>query len=129
MIYAVSEEGVAALKKTSTALAEAAGTFFQKTVSLRNAANGHKGTLGPHHASLNQAIETIHASLKSSAAPIKEISSMLNDVSEAYQEIIGNDRIGGAGADNSSVGSGNNREASALSLRKPELPVPAPSLP
>ena len=93
MIYAVSEEGVSALRKTSSTLTEAWSGLFNLSVSLQTKANEHPDALGPHRASLLSALSSIYTALKEAGEPIKAISDALNDTAEAYQDIIDNDRL------------------------------------
>ena len=102
MKYAVNEAGVSALQKMAAALIDSSTNIFNKTSQLQALADEHGNDLGPHKASLNQAILEIYTELKASAEPVKELSSTLEDIAEGYQEIIGNNVI--ASASGSSAG-------------------------
>lgn len=122
MNYAESEEGVSALKKTSSMLTEAWSGLFSLSVSLQNKANEHPDALGPHRASLLPALSGIYTALKEAGEPIKAISDALNDTAEAYQDIIDNDRLtqgssnlSGAEGNNSGAASGNGPNNSSFS--------------
>ena len=93
MKYAVNEAGVSALQNISTALMTSAVDLFEKTSQLQTIASDNEDSLGPHKASLNQAIIEIYIGLKESAESINVLAETAKDVAEAYQEIIDNDHL------------------------------------
>lgn len=116
MIYAVSEEGVSALKRTSSMIIESWSGLFSLSVSLQNKANEHPDSLGPHRSSLFSALNSIYSALKEAGEPIKTISATLNETAEAYQEIIDNDRLAqGLTNDNTSSGNAGNIASNSVS--------------
>ncbi|MBQ3497961.1 MAG: hypothetical protein IJA87_02405 [Clostridia bacterium] len=96
MKYAVNEEGVSALKTMSAAIFDATEQINGLTSALDACAGDHQDTLGPHKSSIDAVIQEIDSITKQATAPINEISETLNDIADAYQEIIGNDRISGS---------------------------------
>lgn len=97
MKYAVNEEGIQAMKTMASAITEAIEEVQTLTTNVQSAADEHNDTLGPHKASLDSAIEDINESLKQASEPANSAAEKLTEVAEAYQEIIGNDRIKGLG--------------------------------
>lgn len=97
MKFAVSEDGVSALKTLSGNITGAIVEVYQLTANIQAAMDEHSDAIGPHRASLNEAIKNIYQSVKTSAEPVNTLSETLKEVAEAYQEIIDNDRIGTQG--------------------------------
>ncbi len=67
--------------------------LFEKTSQLQTITSDNEDSLGPHKASLNQAIIEIYIGLKESAESINVLAETAKDVAEAYQEIIDNDHL------------------------------------
>lgn len=88
MIYAVSAEGVAALRTLANEVLAASEGIIRASSGLMSAAEAYERTLGPHAASLYGAMRDILAALKASEEPRELLSQNLNDVADAYQEII-----------------------------------------
>ena len=93
MKYAVNEEGIQAMNTMASAITEAIEEVQSLTSNVRSTADGFNDTLGPHKESLDSAIDDINESLKQASEPANNIADKLKEVAEAYQEIIGNDRI------------------------------------
>lgn len=93
MKYAVNEAGVSALQNISTALMTSVADLFEKTSQLQTITSDNEDSLGPHKASLNQAIMEIYIGLKESTESIKTLAASAKDVAEAYQDIIANDYL------------------------------------
>lgn len=93
--YAVNEEGVNAMKTMASAIAEALEELESLTSSLQSSSDEYSDTLGPHKASLDSCLEEIGESIKQASEPASGVADKLNEVAEAYQEIIGNDRFSG----------------------------------
>lgn len=93
MKYAVNEAGVSALRNISTTLIDASAKVLEKISQLQTLTADNEDSLGPHKASLNQAIMEIYIGLKESAESIGVLAATAKDVAEAYQEIIDNDYI------------------------------------
>lgn len=90
MKYAVNDEGIKALHLLSSHLKEKANNIFGMTSNLQNFVEASGNTIGPHKQSLDKAIKEIYANLKSSVAPIKFLSAILDEIAEGYQDIIDN---------------------------------------
>ena len=60
MKYAVNEAGVSALQNISTTLMTSVADLFEKTSQLQTITSDNEDSLGPHKASLNQAIMEIY---------------------------------------------------------------------
>ena len=93
MKYAVNEEGVQALKGVTQKLEESVILISNAASSLGSVAEEHLNALGPHHATIVQVLEDIRKIAEAASEPIENISELLNDVAEAYQEVIDNDRF------------------------------------
>lgn len=103
MEYSVNEEGVEALRTMSRRTDEAVTALVQLTAGLQNFADNYRDTLGPHKSELNQTLAGIYTAIKEGAAPAKEVSGILKDIADDYEEIIANDPFGG-GCSGASVG-------------------------
>lgn len=97
MVYSVNNEGVEALKGMASAIISAAENLLDNSEKLKDA--GAQNNLGPHSESVVNAGETIFQAVVQAAEPIQDIADNLNDVAEAYEEVIGNDRIAGVRED------------------------------
>ncbi len=97
MKYAVNEEGVQAMKKMSDEIRNAIETMNTLVSSVKQTADGNQNTLGPHKASLDDALADIKESLKKASEPAEGVAEKLDEVAEAYTEVIGNDVFKGAG--------------------------------
>ena len=93
MKYAVNEAGISALQNISTVLMTSVADLFEKTSQLQTISSDNEDSLGPHKASLNQAIMEIYIGLKESTESISTLASSAKDIAEAYQEIIDNDYL------------------------------------
>ena len=91
--YKVDEEGVAALRTMAEAISEVTDIVSLLISSVQSDANSRSDTLGPHKASLDRALEEIKESIVQASQPVSEVSESLNDVADAYEEVIENDRI------------------------------------
>lgn len=91
MKYAVSDEGVQALKGMSQAISSAKDEISGHAQKLKSAGDGQD--LGPHAASIVSAAETIEEAINGASDPLEDIAAVLEDVADSYEEIIGNDRI------------------------------------
>lgn len=91
--YAVSDEGVHALKTMASNILNAVDQILNITNSIVSVADEYVDTLGPHHTSLVSAITEIREAQKQAVQPASELSESLNDVADAYQDIIDNDKV------------------------------------
>ena len=93
MKYAVNEEGIEAMNTMASAIKESVEELEGYTTTVQSAADEYEDTLGPHKASLDEALSEITESVKQAADPANSVAEKLTEVAEAYEEIIGNDRI------------------------------------
>lgn len=93
MKYAVNEAGVQALNAMADAVVESVQQILALSVSAKALSDSYSDTIGPHKASLDLAIEEITKNIRQAAGPVDDIAEKLADMAEAYEEIIGNDRI------------------------------------
>lgn len=95
MIYAVNDAGVTALKTMSAAIFSSKETLNTLSMAVAAQASDHADALGPHKSSLDDALDDMASILKEASSPIDEISGLLNDIADEYQDIISNDRFSG----------------------------------
>lgn len=95
--YKVNDEGVQALHTMASAIIDAIEEVQHLTTNVQSTADENDDALGPHKASLDSALEEINESLKQASDPASSVADKLNDVADAYEEIIGNDRFSGSG--------------------------------
>lgn len=105
MVYAVNEEGVSALRKVAGSTEEAIGNIIEAETKLQSHMSEYEDVLGPHYASLVSALESLLLELKAAIEPVRTIGEKLREVSDAYEEIIGNDRLNTDGGGTSNGGS------------------------
>jgi len=91
--YAVCEEGVQALKTMASSILDAVEQILNITNFIESVADEYVETLGPHHASLVTVITKIRDAQRQAVQPTSELSETLNDIADAYQDIIDNDRV------------------------------------
>lgn len=91
--YAPNESGINALRSMSAAIHDAIEQIQTRTADIQSAADEYSDTLGPHKESLDGALDYIRESVKQASDPANSVAEVLNEVAEAYQEIIENDRI------------------------------------
>lgn len=96
MKYGVNEEGIEALNTMASAITESVEQLEGYTTTVQSAADEYEDTLGPHKASLDEALTAITESVKQAADPASSVAEKLVEVAEGYQEIIENDRIKGS---------------------------------
>lgn len=92
-IYAVSHDGVIALKTMSAAIVEAAEAIVNVSKAIRTVIDDNHDVLGPHENSIIEAVEEIETLVKGASEPVNDISESLNGIADEYNEIIGDDRI------------------------------------
>ena len=88
--YAVNEEGVQLLKKSSEEALNSVQTLYLLAKNLGENADEFSAVLGPHYKSLRSSLVDLYTAIKQAVDPIKDLSAFLKDVAEAYQEIINN---------------------------------------
>ena len=95
MKYAVSEEGINAMQSAASAISEAVEEMMSLVQGVQTASDEYADTIGPHKASLDSALEDISSNIQSATEPANNVSEKLNDVADAYSEIVGNDPFSG----------------------------------
>ena len=93
MKYAVSDKGIVVLQKSSKGIINSLVRIYNLTATVQLAMDDYSDTLGPHKLSLNAEIKEIYQNVKASTETVQSLAKMLNEVAEAYQEIIDNDLI------------------------------------
>ena len=91
MKYAVNSEGVEAMKSTATSVSSSLEEIEGLTGRLRSSASEHSDSIGPHQASLEEALEQIDQSVRTASEPANGVAERLNEIALAYEEIISND--------------------------------------
>lgn len=117
MKYSVNEEGVQALSRMASSSLEAVSQIEELTAKIGFALDNNSSALGPHKQSLDTAIEEINLSLQQAVEPVETVSEKLQEVAEAYSEIIGNDKLKSVSNDTSasdSAGAGQAKSGSFL---------------
>jgi len=102
--YAVSIEGISALKVLSGSLRESIANISKAADELEGALELNRYGLGPHSVSIARLISDIRQEQQDACAPVAELSDIILDLAIAYQEFISEDRF--AGNMNSGSGGG-----------------------
>jgi len=92
--YAVNQEGIVALRVIGKRALEATSLIFTATLKVISLIEEKNDLLGPHKDSLRTAVRELLSALKTAAEPIGDIDTTLNDVADAYEEILFNDAFG-----------------------------------
>ena len=82
MKYMVNDEGIQALQTMAEKLLDAAEQLADRTVKTLDTVSDKDQVLGPHKASLVDALNAIHRRLKKSTADVNEIANTLDDVAD-----------------------------------------------
>lgn len=96
MRYAVNETGIQAMNAMASSIRQAVEQMQCLTSMIRGMADGYQNALGPHKTSLEQAFEEIDECMRQALNPVNCVAEKLTEVSEAYAEIIDNDRLKGS---------------------------------
>lgn len=96
-VYAVSREGVTALKTMSAAVVSAADEINKVSKAIKIVVDENHDKLGPHEKTIVEVVEEIETLIRDASEPVEDISGTLNDVADEYNDIIGDDRIKDAG--------------------------------
>ena len=91
--YAVNNEGVSALRQLSTRVSNCCESLNGLIADLKNACGDKGQVLGPHYASVEEALETIQAEVNKAKEPSISVSQTLLDIADSYEEIIENDKV------------------------------------
>lgn len=94
---AVNSEGVRSLKEYSRKITDAVGEIKSASDSMANVTDQHSGKIGPHAGDIKSALDTIKGAVLRGVEPANNIAEKLNEVAEAYQEIIDGNYYGGSG--------------------------------
>ncbi len=86
--YAVSEEGIIALKTMSAAIISASEKIIELTGTLQTVIDDNPKTLGPHKKELDEVIKAINSEVKAATEPINSVSQSLEKVAKGYRSII-----------------------------------------
>jgi len=90
--WAPNDEGISALNTMAQQIVTAKDELIQSVQKVKSAADGNEA-IGPHKQSLDEALEEIQRSVNEAATPVEDISEILKDVAEGYQEVVDTDRI------------------------------------
>ncbi len=97
MSIAVNPEGVKALKDYSARIAEGVESIKSETDKMASITDQYSGKIGPHADQIKNALETIKGAVLQGTVPALEISEKLNQVADAYQQVIDTSYYGGLG--------------------------------
>lgn len=97
MAFSVNPESVQALKNYATKIEEGAEQIKNETDTMSNITDQYSGKIGPHADQIKSALDTIKGAVLQGMVPAHEISEKLNDVADAYQEVIDQNYYGGTG--------------------------------
>ncbi len=97
MIIGVTDEGVNALKEYARKIQEAVGEIKTASDQMANVTDQYADKLGPHVADIKNALDTIKGAVFRGVEPANKISDTLNEVAQAYQEVINSNYYGGGG--------------------------------
>ncbi len=122
--YAVNEEGTRALRIMANAIESAANQMIASINNFRSIADENEDALGPHKPSLDDVIEDLYNDFKSLIEPVNNISDILNEIAEDYQEIIDTSLIKSE-KDNSHSGGVSGKISSNSAKSKCENNVPS----
>ncbi len=92
-IYAVNENGVNALRELARHIYGSSEHLRIACDDVETAMDDYPDTLGPHASELAKAIEFLRITIIESSKPCDEISSLLLELAEDYEDIIENDRL------------------------------------
>lgn len=111
-MMAVNIEGVMALKKMASKALSSYQELKHNTRILQSVSESQADTLGPHKSTLDFALNEVLHQVDRAYEPLMEIGTILIKVSQAYQEILNNDRYrqlshGMTPSSKSSIGYGN----------------------
>ena len=85
---------------------EAINGLYQGSLRVISMSEQQAELLGPHKSSLLSAVKDILTELKNAAVPVEELTKTLNDVADAYEEILDNDSFLTSSAAGTAGGSG-----------------------
>ncbi|MCR4588334.1 MAG: WXG100 family type VII secretion target [Lachnospiraceae bacterium] len=95
--YACSPEGVLALNNAASRIIASSEELSAETSTMRSVADEYGDTLGPHKTELNSALDGIAGALARCIEPANNVSEMLREVADGYEEVIGQNPYGSLG--------------------------------
>lgn len=93
--YAVTPEGVDALKKCSTSLTQSLEVVKNATTELSTLASDNKEGLGPHADEVESIISSLQSFTKDAQTPVDTLSKKLDGLAGRYSDIIAK-KLGGS---------------------------------
>lgn len=103
-IYAVNEAGVNALRETARHIIGSAEQLDHACIDIEAAMEENPDALGPHASSLANAVYFLQTAVDESVQPCCDISSLLLELAEEYEDIISNNRFGANGSSENAGG-------------------------
>lgn len=97
MLIQANSAGVDALKEYARKIQEAVGEIKTASDQMANITDQYAGKLGTHVADIKNALDTIKGAIFRGVEPANKISDTLNEVAQAYQEVIDSNYYGGGG--------------------------------
>ena len=86
--YAVTPEGVDALKKCSTSLTQSLEAVKNATTELSTLASDNKEGLGPHADEVETILNDLQTFTKNAESPVSTLSKKLDGLAGRYSNII-----------------------------------------
>lgn len=93
-IFQPNPEGIEALRNLSSGLEENLDRIKSAADSLRSSVDGQAG-LGPHTDSISDIIDSINTAILHAQDPVHDLCSRVNEVADAYQDVVDNDPFSG----------------------------------
>lgn len=104
--YAVSPEGVAALRSSATKVSEGIEKIDTLAKQMGTVADGYSTTLGPHRDELIEILDEIGDAIGEAADPAESVAEKLEDIADGYEDVIESKRFKQEGGENSASGAG-----------------------
>ena len=97
MLIQANSEGVKALQDYSKKITDAVDKIISESDKMTGITDQYSGKIGPHASQIKSALDTIKGAVLRGVEPANTISEKLDEVAEAYQEIIDENYYGGVG--------------------------------
>ena len=104
MVYAVTEEGVAALLDLKKRLYESLEKMIEASVKLISDLQENPEGLGPHREQVKEIAVDVRNAIKDSEEPLGTLLEKVREVAELYAGIIAMDYYGGGSDDDTGHG-------------------------
>lgn len=88
MAFAVNPESVKTLQSFSAKITGAVAEIKNATTQMASIVSENSQRIGPHADEIKTTLESIKGAVLESVEPAYEISEILNDVADGYQEVI-----------------------------------------